>query len=365
MLTYHNYQDTKVTMKNIILSIMSPKSKAYGIVMLCLLTGSYPTLFAQSPYASDTTLEIIKIGSPEVAPSRQINYLINITNTGQLDSKDIVLTDTLPNNTAFVSDEQILGPTATCTTPVVGTTGTITCSIPSLAPHDSASFSIIVTAPATEGVITVNNIATVTSSNAPSANDSASTIVNPSFTPSTVFKLGSPNPVIAGDSVTYIITINNNTASPIAGTLTDSTPANTTFVSLEQIFGVPFSCSAPAVGSTGSVTCTGTLPSGDSASFALIVKVSNDIADDTIITNVTSFNDQSATDTIQAKTSALILSESAPSQAFADSSLTYTLQVTNDGPTDAQTAIEALPTSNLIPIILFPAGGIPSSACGC
>jgi uncharacterized repeat protein (TIGR01451 family) len=327
-------------MKNIILSIMNPKSKAYVIAMLCLLTRSYPPLFAQSLHASDTTLEIITTASPDVAPLDQINYLVTITNVGQLDGKNIVLTDTLPANTTFVSEEQISGPAAKCTTPATGTTGTVTCSIPTLVPHDSAAFSIIVTAPATKDVLTINNIATVTSSTALAASDGALTIVDPSFSPPIIFKLGSPNPVIAGDSLTYIITINNTMDSPTAGTLTDSTPANTTFVSLEQIFGTPFSCSTPAIGSTGSITCTGTLPSGESASFALVVKVNDDTADGTIITNTSSFDDQSSTDTIEVKTSTvLVLSKLAPSQASAGNLLTYTLQVTNDGPTDAQNVI--------------------------
>jgi uncharacterized repeat protein (TIGR01451 family) len=204
------------------------------------------------------------------------------------------------------------------------------------------------------------------------------------------------------------------------------------------------------VGETGSITCTGTLASGETASFAIVVRVNSNVADGTIITNVSSFNGESSSDTVEVKTSAtLIFSKSAPSQALASSPLIYTLQITNPGPSDAQnvivtdtlpanvsfvsasnggtfaggqvifnfgtiaagatvtatittnvnsdvragavlsntatitsdtpnsgdpsitaetiaqTVVAAVPSPTLAPVILFPAGGIPSPACGC
>ena len=82
-----------------------------------------------------------------------------------------------------------------------------------------------------------------------------------------------PNPAQANKPLYYTITVKNtgpDTAADV--TLTDAIPSTTTFASVEAPAGV--TCNAPAIGSTGTVTCAlGSLPSGVTRTIKLTVKV--------------------------------------------------------------------------------------------
>ena len=118
------------------------------------------------------------------------------------------------------------------------------------------------------------------------ANDTAtaSTMVNPAADLA-VTKADSPDPVTAGQNLTYTITVNNNGPSAAANAaLNYAVPANTTFQSLTAPAG--WSCTTPAAGGTGAVHCgAASLASGATASFTLAVKVNTGTAPGTTITS--------------------------------------------------------------------------------
>jgi uncharacterized repeat protein (TIGR01451 family) len=66
----------------------------------------------------------------------------------------------------------------------------------------------------------------------------------------------SPDPVSAGNNITYTQTVSNLSSVNTNGTVTftQNVPANTTFVSMTPPSG--WTCTQPAVGGTGAVTCT-------------------------------------------------------------------------------------------------------------
>src|SRR4029453_1416477 len=103
-----------------------------------------------------------------------------------------------------------------------------------------------------------------------------------------ITKSDSPHPVCAGGNITHSIGVSNlgpSGATSLA--LNDVVPPNTTFVSLTLAAG--WSCSTPAVGGSGTVTCTiASLAAGASASFTLVVKVNAGTPNTTVITNTTS-----------------------------------------------------------------------------
>ena len=83
-----------------------------------------------------------------------------------------------------------------------------------------------------------------------------------------------PETVQVGDTVGYDITVANAGPSDAAAvTLSDPLPAGTTFVSATQVSGPAFTCTAPAVGQSGTLQCTiPALAAGASAVFHLAVK---------------------------------------------------------------------------------------------
>ncbi|MBZ5637377.1 MAG: thrombospondin type 3 repeat-containing protein [Acidobacteriia bacterium] len=88
-----------------------------------------------------------------------------------------------------------------------------------------------------------------------------------------VTEADAPDPVATGSNVAYTITVTNNgSVEGVNPTLADSTPASTTFVSVTAPAG--WTCTAPAVGGTGAVSCSAaTLDPGASAVITLVVKI--------------------------------------------------------------------------------------------
>jgi len=101
----------------------------------------------------------------------------------------------------------------------------------------------------------------------------------------------SPDPSFAGQNITYTQLVTNVSTSATSGTttVTETMPANTTFVSVTPPAG--WSCTPPSVGSTGSFTCTtsNSLAGGaTSGNFTFVVKVDPTLADNSTITDTVS-----------------------------------------------------------------------------
>jgi uncharacterized repeat protein (TIGR01451 family) len=97
-------------------------------------------------------------------------------------------------------------------------------------------------------------------------------------------KTDSPDPVVAGEQLTYTLAYSNKGPSNADNAAwSDTLPPGTTFVSLASPAG--WSCTTPAVGAAGTVTCSHTSFAPDSAFFTLIVLVDVGLADGTVLTN--------------------------------------------------------------------------------
>jgi uncharacterized repeat protein (TIGR01451 family) len=274
-----------------------------------------------------------------------VAYTITVTNEGPSDAEDVTLTDTVPVGTTFVSMNQTTGPTFNCSG-----TSTITCTIASLAPGALATFTYTVNVPATTADgFNIANTADVTTSTADanSGNDTATanTTVEASADLSVV-KTG-PGSADPDTDVTYTVTVTNNGPSDATSvSLTDTTPANTTFVSIEQTSGPLFICVTPSVGGTGTITCTiATLVPGATAIFSIVLHVSPSTPDASAIANTADLssntsdpnagNNTSTTTAFVGAIADLNVTKTGPANAAPDSDVTYVVTVTNNGPSDA------------------------------
>jgi uncharacterized repeat protein (TIGR01451 family) len=100
-----------------------------------------------------------------------------------------------------------------------------------------------------------------------------------------VTNVDTPDPIFAGQNVTYTITVTNaGTEAADTVTLSDTLSPDTTFVSLAAPGG--WSCTTPAVGATGTVSCSiASLPDAGSGVFTLTVTVSPSLAGGVVLSN--------------------------------------------------------------------------------
>ena len=86
--------------------------------------------------ATSADVSVTKVDTPDpVVAGANLTYTITITNAGPSAAANATLNDTLPAGATFVSLAEPAG--WGCTTPAVGTGGTVTCSIASLAPGNA------------------------------------------------------------------------------------------------------------------------------------------------------------------------------------------------------------------------------------
>ena len=222
--------------------------------------------------AVDVAVTIANSPNP-VSPAQTYIYTVVASNPGPNAAATISVSIPLPAGTNFQSLAVPVG--WACANPGVGVGGTITCTIASLAPNASATFSPVVqvnpaTAPGT--VLNITSMITTTSTEgaAFTGNNSASTsnlVTARTNADMAIVKTDSPDPVGPGQLETYRLTVTNN-GPAIANNVTasDVLPVNVTFVSANPSVGT-------CAGST-TITCSlGTLNVGDSAFVNIIVQM--------------------------------------------------------------------------------------------
>jgi uncharacterized repeat protein (TIGR01451 family) len=290
-------------------------------------------------------LSITKSDSPDpVLAGNNLTYTITVSNAGPGDAQNVEVVDTLPAGTTYVSD------TDSC---IEAPAGTLTCSLGTIAAGGSTSFDITVEVdPSLAGGTVLTNSATVsaTTTDPNAANDTATenTTVNAEADLS-ITKSDSPDPVVAGNDVTYTITVSNSGPSDAENVqVVDTLPAGTTFVSDTD------SCvEAPA----GTLTCSlGAIATGGSTSFDITVAVDPSVADGAVLTNsstlsTTTTDPNAANDTatenttVNAEADLSITKSDSPDPVVAGDNVTYTISVSNSGPSDAQNVqvVDTLP----------------------
>src|SRR5208282_3331778 len=95
----------------------------------------------------------------------------------------------------------------------------------------------------------------------------------------------SPNPVQAGNNISYTqVVVNTGTAAATSATFTEVIPVNTTFQALTSPAG--WTCSTPAVGGTGTISCTDpSVAAGSDGTFQVQVQVNSGVTPPSTITD--------------------------------------------------------------------------------
>ncbi|PYT33984.1 MAG: hypothetical protein DMF52_14285, partial [Acidobacteria bacterium] len=279
--------------------------------------------------SSAPLLAVSKTDSPDpIAAGGTLTYTLSYSNTGNANATGVVLTDTVPANTTFVS----------ATAGGTLASGVVTWSPGNLAAGASGSVQMVVrvASPLANGTSITNGTYGIDSNETSPVNGAAVSTTVSSAPLLAVSKTDSPDPVAAGGNLTYTIAYANNGSAGATGVvITDSVPANTTFVS----------ATAGGTLASGVVTWSvGNLAAGASGSVQMVVRVASPLANGTSITNSTYSIDSNETSPVSgasvstAVTSAPILAVSktdSPDPVAAGGNLTYTLSYSNTGNANA------------------------------
>jgi uncharacterized repeat protein (TIGR01451 family) len=292
---------------------------------------------------SSLDLSVLKTGPSTANAGADVAYTITLASApGSDTAADVTLTDATPPGTFFVSLIQNNGPAAVCNTPGAGGTGLIACTYNFFPGGASAEFTLVLNTAATTSFTNTATVATE-SFDTNSSNDSSS--VTTSVTQSadvTVAKSG-PAMATAGTDITYTVVVTNNGPSNAADvTMSDSVPAGTTFVSLAQS-GPAFSCTTPGTGGTGPIDCSrALLAPGASTTFTIVVtsapsstgSITNTATATTTTADPSAPNTSTVITTVT-QSADVAVTKTGPPAVNAGSNVTYTITVTNNGPSDA------------------------------
>ncbi|RLE34499.1 MAG: hypothetical protein DRJ61_05065, partial [Acidobacteria bacterium] len=261
-----------------------------------------------------------------------LNYTITVSNpTGPSWAHEVVVTDTLPAGVTFVG-------TSGCTEDPVGIPS---CTIGPVANGATAQVTVAVTVDeGTLGTIT-NQASAVSSSEDPNPTDNSTTedtMVDP-WANLSITKIDGEDPVIAGTELTYTITVTN--PGPYDAddvTVTDIMPTGVTFVSSSGCTEDP----------SGLPTCSlGSIVAGSSAAYSLTVMVDSytlgTITNDASTTSAWYDPDPADNDTFEdtevtAESDLVVTKDNGLSVLIPGEDITYTIVVSNDGPSDAPSA---------------------------
>jgi uncharacterized repeat protein (TIGR01451 family) len=272
-------------------------------------------------------------GMDPVNPGSPMTYTLVIHNAGPSTAWDVLITDTLPITVTGIS-----APSGWTTE---YTTHTITCTTPSLMPYTWPDIIVTGIAPTISGTITNTVWITATGSTAITAtshlSDTEITLVTP-LADLRIEKEPSPNPAESGGVLTYTLTVTNDGPSDADNaTIVEALQPGLTGYGIDA---GDWTCSAPAnvvtctlgtsltVGMSTTLQLTTTAPvSGTLWNMATVASTTYDPDEENntiyIATAVRPTADLQATKT------------DTPDPVLAGDILTYTVIITNAGPTSA------------------------------
>jgi len=317
-------------------------------------------------------------GVTSVTAGTGLTYTITVRNHGPSTVNGATVTDAIPPQLTAASWTCTAAPGGSCAQP--SGAGNINATV-NLGPNATATFTVTATVlPTATGSVT--NTATVTAPSAvpdlaPNNNSASDTDTIGASSDLSITKSNNANSVTAGASVTYNLVVTNHGPSAVAGApVTDNLPPQLTNGAWTCAAAPPSSANLcqPAAGA-GNINTTVSLDSGATATFVLTATVRSNATGS--VTNTATVaappgatdpnhlnNTATDTDPVTRSANLGIIKTANPTIVPPGATVTYTIEVTNSGPSD----VTGASVNDLLPAPLNNASwtcvATPGSSCG-
>lgn len=305
-------------------------------------------------------IQALKTATPSpVQAGAPLLFVVTARNNGPSTALNVVATDTMPANAAFISLGTVTGG-GSCTTPAVNAVGgQVVCTWPTLAAtspptQQTASYYVRPLPSATGGNVVNSVVMTTTVTELDLTNNTASTStpVTPALVDLLIDKVDSVDPVALGQSTTYTVTVTNGGPSYATNVvMTDTFPSGSPTATFSYQGSLTVSppgagtCVEPALDATsGAITCTFPVLANQAQAIVTYAMRAESIASGV---SGTTFNDASVTahepevllannSTTHATTSRrsadLAVTKAGPANVTPGNTITWTITVLNNGP---------------------------------
>jgi uncharacterized repeat protein (TIGR01451 family) len=290
-----------------------------------------------TPVGAGANLSIGKEGWPEtVTAGENLTYTLMITNSGPSDAVDVVMTDTLPADVTLLAADPGLGNSCSGE-------GVVECRFGTLTPSTrvTVTLRVRVASSATTSLHNAARVAATTVDPFPEDNEAEVDTAVMTSADLSLTKEAKPEPVYAGDRLTYTLTITNAGPSDALNVVvTDTLPAGTTFYTAST------SLDSGCTETTGQVECQlGTVSADQGVLVTITATLDPSLAAGSLVNRAgvsseTSDLDETnngdvVTSTVQTAADLVVTKIASPETATAGEVLTYTLTVQNLGPSNA------------------------------
>ena len=287
-----------------------------------------------------STLAMTKTGPASAFAGAVITYTISINNTGPSFASGPTVNDTFTAPLRFVG---VTAPGWSCATPPIGSPGTVSCTNPEI-PVGITNLTLrLDTSPSTSPTSVTNNVGVSASTDPAGPRMASATTSITASADLTITKTAAPPAPLPGQMLTYTITVTQNGPSDAANvTVTDALPSAVLF---QSITASGWTCTTPAVGTSGTVSCTRTPLAPGSYPMTIQGTVTASTPTGTVISNTASVtsttpdptgpNTATASVTVTTQADLSVTIADSPDPVGVGRALTYQVVVTNGGPSDA------------------------------
>jgi uncharacterized repeat protein (TIGR01451 family) len=300
-------------------------------------------------------LRITKLCKPDSGPAPAGSTgtcTIVVDNLGPSDARGVIVTDTHVGSGSF----SLVAATFVSTSPAASGNcviagGVVTCDLGRENAGGRTTITVDVTS---NGSVDVNDFATVASATPDpnlADNGAAGSVSFHGSADLSLTKSDNPDPVTAGQTLTYSLTVHNHGPSPVPNVVVrDVLPKEVALVSATPTQGACAGTTVPG-DPAQPLTCTlNTIANGASATITVVVAVKPDTAHGAILINNASVasdyvdpnnanNVSTASTTVQTRADLAIVKTSDADTYKPSSTVTYRIDVTNNGPSVARAVV--------------------------